>query len=347
MGLGSADAFSLAEARERARKARQMLADGIDPIEARLADRDARRKKEVERITFKDASERFLALHESGWRNPKHRAQWRSTLKTYAYATLGQRPVNAIDAALINAALAPIWETKADTASRVKQRIERVCQWVRDGMPLPKINPSKRRKHHAALPYADLPAFMVELSVRDGISARALEVTIQTAARTGEIIGAKWPEISFDKKLWTVPGARTKSGRQHRVPLNKGALDILRKLPREKDSPYVFPGGRAKKPLSNMAMLELLRGMRLNGGLTVHGFRSTFRDWAAEQTNYPREIAEAALAHVVTNKTEAAYLRGDALEKRRRLMDAWAGYCASNGRASGEVVAIRKGRGAR
>ncbi len=342
MGLGSADSFSLAEARERARKARQMLADGIDPIEARLADRDARRKREAERITFKDASERFLALHESGWRNPKHRAQWRSTLKTYAYPTLGQRPVKAIDAALTNVALAPIWETKADTASRVKQRIERVCQWVRDGMPLPKINPSKRRKHHAALPYADLPAFMAELSARDSISARALEVTIQTAARTGEIIGAKWSEINFDKKLWTVPGARTKSGRQHRVPLNKGALDILRKLPREKDLPYVFPGGRAKKPLSNMAMLELLRGMRPNSGPTVHGFRSTFRDWAAEQTSYPREITEAALAHVVTNKTEAAYLRGDALEKRRRLMEAWAGYCSRPVTAGGDVVPIRK-----
>jgi integrase len=325
MGLGSVSTFSLAEARERARQVRQQLADGIDPIEARLAERDARRKTEAERITFKAAAERFLNAHESGWRNAKHRAQWRSTLQQYAYASLGPRPVSAIDAALINHTVAPIWTTTPETASRVKQRIERIVQWVKDGMPLPKAGAAKRVKHHSAMAYADLPAFMVNLRSNDSVSAKALEFTILTAARTGESIGAKWSEIDVDGKVWTVPAERMKGGRAHRVPLSDRAVAVLKSLPHEKGNPHVFVGGREGAGLSNMAMLELLKGMDGNG-FTVHGFRSAFRDWAAERTNFPREVAEAALAHVLKDKVEAAYRRGDLFEKRAKLMDAWAGF---------------------
>lgn len=325
MGLGSVHTFSLAEARERARAARQQVADGIDPVEARLVDRDARRKDEAERIIFRDAVKRFLAVHEPSWRNDKHRAQWRSTLETYAYPTLGARPVKAIDAALINGVVADIWAKTPETASRVKQRIERVVQWVRDGMPLPAPAKAKRVKHHAALPWQDLPAFMAELRERNSISARCLEFTVLCAARTGETIGATWDEIDLDGKEWTVPAERMKVHRAHRVPLSDRAVEILRSLPREKGSPYVFPGAKAESPLSNMAMLELVRGMR--PGLTVHGFRSVFKDWASESTNHPNIVSEAALAHTISDKVEAAYRRGELFEKRRRLMRDWAAYC--------------------
>jgi integrase len=254
MGLGSLTTFSLAEARERARQVRQQLADGIDPIEARLSERDARRKDEAERITFKEAAEKFLATHESGWRNAKHRAQWRSTLKEYAYPSLGPRPVSAIDAPLVNHCVAAIWATMPETASRVKQRIERVVRWVRDGMPLPKAGAAKRVKHHSALPYADLPAFMGRLRDNDSVSAKALEFTILAAARTGETIGAKWSEIDVNKKVWTVPAERMKGGRAHRVPLSDRAVAILKSLPHEKGNPHVFVGGREGAGLSNMAM---------------------------------------------------------------------------------------------
>lgn len=326
MGLGSINDFSLAEARERARQARQQLADGIDPIEARLAARDAARKESAESITFKAAAEKFLDVHEAGWRNDKHRAQWRSTLTSYAYPTLGTRPVKAVDAALVNATLAPIWAKTPETASRVRQRVERVVQWVKDGMPLPTTAKAKRVAHHAALPWQEMPAFMADLRARDSISARALEFTILCAARTGEAIGAKWDEIDIDGKVWIVPADRMKAGKEHRVPLSDRVVEILRNLPRERGSSYVFPGARAKSALSNMAMLELVRGMR--PGLTVHGFRSTFKDWASESTNHPDIVSEAALAHTIPDKVAAAYRRGELLAKRTRLMKDWASYCA-------------------
>ena len=325
MGLGGLATFSLAEARERARLARQQLADGIDPVEARLAERDARRKDEAERITFKDATAKYLAVHEGGWRNAKHRAQWRSTLETYAFPTLGHRPVKAIDAALINTALVDVWRKVPETATRTKQRIERVVQWVRDGMPLPAPRKSKRVTHHAAMPWKEIGGFMADLRERDSISARALEFAILAAARTGEVIGARWDEIDLDDKVWTVPAERMKAHKAHRVPLSDRAVEILDGLPREKGSPYIFPGGKAKQPLSNMAMLELLRGMW--PGLTVHGFRSAFKDWCSESTNYPNIVSEAALAHTISDKVEKAYRRGELLEKRRRLMRDWAAYC--------------------
>ena len=228
------------------------------------------------------------------------RARLRPT-PTRLWAT---RPISAIDGALITETLAPIWTKKPETARRVKQRIERVIQWVRDGRPLPSKGASKRVKHHPALPFADLPAFMAELRDRDSISARALEFTILTAARTSEVIGAKWSEIDLDAGVWTVPAERMKGGKEHQVPLSKRAIAILEDLPRERGG-YVFPGAKAKAPLSNMAMLELLRGMDGNG-FTVHGFRSTFRDWAGDRTNFAREVIEHALAHQIKDKAEAS-----------------------------------------
>jgi integrase len=324
MGLGGIHTFSLSEARERARLARQQLVDGIDPIEARLAERDARRRDEAERITFKDATAKYLAVHEAGWRNAKHRQQWRSTLTTYAFPTLGKRAVKAIDAALINGALADIWRKTPETASRVKQRVERVVQWVKDGMPLPAPSKAKRVRHHPALSWAEIPSFMAELRARDSISARALEFTVLCASRTGETIGATWAEIDLDARTWTIPGERMKAHRPHRVPLSDRAAEILRDLPRVKGERHVFPGAKKGAGLSNMSMLELLRGMR--PGLTTHGFRSSFRDWCAERTSFPREVAEMALAHTVKDAVERAYRRGELWEKRTRLMRDWAAY---------------------
>lgn len=338
MGLGSINDFSLAEARERARQARQQLADGIDPIEARLAARDAARKETAESITFKAAAEKFLEVHEAGWRNDKHKAQWRSTLAAYAYPSLGGRPVKAVDAALINSTLAPIWAKTPETASRVRQRVERVTQWVKDGMPLPAPAKAKRVEHHAALPWQEMPGFMAELRARDSISARALEFTILCAARTGETIGATWDEIDLAGKVWTIPADRMKAGKEHRVPLSDRVVEILQALPREKGSPYVFPGAKAKSPLSNMAMLELVRGMR--PGLTVHGFRSVFKTWSSEQTGHANIVSEAALAHTIPDKVEAAYRRGDLFAKRVRLMKDWSAYCARPPIAGDNVTSL-------
>lgn len=340
MGLGPLHTVSLAEARVRARQARQVLLDGEDPIELRRKARDEARALTAETMLFKDAASRFLDVHESTWRNAKHRQQWGNTLKTYAYPTLGARPVAAIEGALITEALAPIWTKRPETARRTKQRIERVIQWVRSGMPLPVQTATRRRQHHAAMPVAEVPAFMNELRERESVSARALEFTILTAARTGEAIGAKWSEIDLDAAMWTVPESRMKGGKDHEVPLSKRTVEMLATIPREDGSPYVFPGGRAKRPLSNMAMLELLRGMR-DDGFTVHGFRSTFRDWAGDQTNFPRDVIEHALAHKLPDRVEAAYRRSTALEKRRKLMDAWSSYCKS-APAEGRVVPIRR-----
>lgn len=338
MGLGSTQTFSLKEARERARAARKLVSDDLDPIEERRKKRDEAMADVAGRMLFKEAAEQFIKLHEDGWRNEKHRQQWKNTLQTYAYPALGNRPIYTIDGALITEALAPIWTKKRETAGRVKQRIERVCQWVKDGMPLPTQGASKRVKHHAAMKFDDVPAFIADLQERDSISARALEFTILTAARTGEALGARWEEIDGD--VWTIPAGRMKAGKPHEVPLSKRALAILEEMPREKGNRHIFPGAKAKSPLSNMAMLELLRGMRGNG-LTVHGFRSTFRDWAGDRTNFARDVIEHALAHRIKDKAEAAYRRSAALEKRRKLMEAWARYCSSpSTQLSGQVVGL-------
>lgn len=338
MGLGSLHTVSLAEARARARAARQLILDGQDPIEVKHEARDEARSETAERMLFKDAVERFLVLHENEWKNDKHRAQWRSSLKTYAYPTLGFRPVSAIDGALITEALTPIWTKKPETARRVKQRIERVVQWVKDGKPLPAQGASKRVRHHPAVPFAEMSAFMADLRDRKSVSARALEFVILTASRTSEVIEARWSEVDLGSRTWTIPDNRMKAGKEHAVPLSKRAMAILQEIPREKGSCYIFPGAKAKSPLSNMAMLELLRGMR-NDGATVHGFRSTFRDWAGDRTNFAREVIEHALAHRIKDKAEAAYRRSDAIEKRRQLMEAWARYCEPPPQ-SAKVVAL-------
>ncbi|MER8662850.1 integrase arm-type DNA-binding domain-containing protein [Mesorhizobium sp. M1148] len=345
MGLGDVQTFNLKEARERARAARQLVSDGKDPIEERRERTATLRADDARRITFKQASERYIAAQKAGWKNVKHAEQWRNTLATYAWPVIGDLPVAKVDTAHVMQILEPIWTTKTETATRVRGRVELVLDWAKARHYRSGDNPARWRghldkllparskvakvEHHAAMPYAELPAFMSQLRSMDSISARALEFTILTAVRTGEAIGVMESEIDFANKLWTIPAARMKADRPHRVPLSDRAIDILKSVPREADSPYLFPGARTGKPLSNMAMLELLRGMEGMRGLTVHGFRSTFRDWAAERSNFPREIAEAALAHVLSDKTEAAYQRGDLLEKRRKLMTAWAGFAAT------------------
>jgi len=289
----------------------------------------------------------------AGFRNEKHKAQWKSTLESYA-APLRAKPVDTIGTDDVLAVLKPIWTTKAETASRVRGRIEKVldaakAKGFRDGGNparwrghldhlLPR--PSKlARGHHAAMPYEDVAAFIAKLRKREATSALALELCILTAARSGEILGMRWSEIDLDKKVWTVPADRMKAGREHRVPLSPRAIAILRQLEEPKAGEFVFPGQARKKPLSNMAMEMVLRRMKIEEA-TVHGFRSSFRDWAGNVSSFPREIVETALAHVIGDKAEQAYRRSDALEKRCKLMEAWAAYCEP--RASENIIHIRR-----
>jgi integrase len=336
LGLGSAADFTLAEARDRALAARKLVADGQDPIEAKEARRRAAAVASATAMTFQACAEAYIAAHRAGWRNPKHAAQWPSTLEAFVYPVFGSLPVQAVDVGLVMKALEPIWQVKPETASRVRGRIESVIDWsiargYRQGENparwrghlenlLPKKSKVRRVEHHAALPYPDMADFMTELRARDGIAARALEFSILTAARTGEVIGARWAEIDLQSRLWTVPAERMKAGREHRVPLSEAAMALLAGLKREGDRVF---------PVSNMAMLMLLRRME-RGDLTVHGMRSAFSDWAAEKTNFPSEVREMALAHSVGDKVEAAYRRGDLFEKRRQLAEAWARYCGGS-----------------
>lgn len=355
MGLGPYPDISLATAREMAAQWRRILAKGRDPIEVREVERAAERLEAAKAVTFRQCAEQYIAGRESGWRNAKHRKQWAATLETYAYPALGDVPIAAVDVALVTKVLDPIWNEKPETASRVRGRIESVLNWAKARGYRTGENPAQWKghlenvflarakvqavEHHSALPYKETGAFMAALKTQPGAGALALEFTILTAARTGEAIGARWDEIDFEERVWTVPAGRMKKGREHRVPLSDAALVILR-AQRETagDSALVFPGTKRNTPISNMTMMQTLRRMG-RGNLTVHGFRSTFRDWAAEQTNFPREVAEAALAHVVGDKVEAAYRRGDLFEKRRKLMDAWAAFCAAPARAA-DVIPI-------
>jgi integrase len=341
MGLGSCITVSLAEARERALECRKLRETGIDPIEAREAARRQAALARAKSLKFKDAAATYMAAHRVAWKNDKHAAQWVSTLQTYAYPVLGDVSMQAIDTALIMRVIEPIWAEKPETASRLRGRIESILDWAtvrgyREGENparrrghLDKLLPSRAKvrktQHHRALAYAELPAFMTALRQQDGIAARALEFTILTAARTGETIGARRSELNSREKLWTVPTERRKAGKEHRVPLVDRALEIVAREAAADDD-YVFPGGRAGQPLSNMAMLQLLERMGRDD-LTVHGFRSTFRDWASERTNFPGDVVEMALAHAIDSKIEAAYRRSDLFEKRRRLMAAWAAFC--------------------
>jgi integrase len=353
MGLGAVGLVSLADARQRASDARRQLLDGLDPIEARSAQRMELARQAAAGVTFRQCAERYIAAHEPAWRNGKHRAQWRSTLTTYCYPVFGEIAVGAIDVGLVLKAIEPIWTTKPETAVRVRGRVEAILDWAtargyRHGDNparwkghLDKLLPARGKvrhvKHHAALPYGELAAFMAMLREREGVSARALEFVILTAARTSEAIGARWSEIDLTNRVWTIPLDRMKGGREHRVPLSAAAIRLIEGLPRHGE--FVFPGARSGKPLSNMALLTTLRRMG-RGDLTAHGFRSSFRDWAAETTGFPSDVVEMALAHVISSKVEAAYRRGDLFSKRRRLMDAWASHCALSTQV-GVVVPLR------
>jgi integrase len=342
MGLGPVQVIPLAEARKRAAECRRMRLDGIDPIEARSARRGWKKLEAAKAMTFDACAAAYIAAHEASWRNAKHREQWRNTLSSYAGPVFGSLPVQSIDVGLVMKALEPIWHTKPETASRLRGRIEAVLDWAtvrsyRNGENparwrghLDKLLPARSKvhkvKHYPALPYDEMADFMTALRTQEGIAARALEFLILTAARTGEVINAPWDEVDLDGKLWVVSAARMKAGREHRVPLSAAAMAILEQMKEIREGAFVFSGGKKGKPLSNMAMLAVLKRMG-RGNLTAHGFRSTFRDWAAECTNFPREVVEMALAHTIESKVEAAYRRGDLFQKRRRLREAWARFC--------------------
>lgn len=356
MGLGSYTAFTLAEARARAKAQRKLLTDGINPLEAKRSDLLARRMAEANVITFDKAAAAFIEANSPAWRNAKHEDQWRNSLANYASPVIGAMPVSAIDTAHVLRILTPIWSTKTETAKRVRGRIEKVLDWAkvqryRTGdnpalwrghlsEALPKPSKVSIEEHFAALPGEEIGAFMVALRAMQGDGARAMEVIILTATRTSEVLNAEWSEIDLDAAIWTIPKERMKSFKEHRVPLTDVVIALLKKVKsKTSGAGYVFKGRKAGKPLSNMACLQTLRRMG-RGDLTVHGFRSTFRDWVSESTTYPRDVAEMALAHTIEDKSEAAYRRGDLIEKRRALMSDWAVHCARV-RVAGEVVPIR------
>ncbi len=342
LGLGPLHTISLAEARAAATDERKLLLAGIDPIEKRREERARAALEAASGVTFREAADRYVAAHAAGWRNPKHGAQWTATLTAYAHPTLGALPVATIEVGHVLKVLEPIWSEKPETASRVRGRVESILDWAtargyrRGDNParwrghlenlLPRRDKVARVQHHPALPYLEIGAFMVALRAEQGVAARALEFLILTAARTSEVIGATWSEIDMDGAMWTVPADRIKAGKEHRVPLSAPTVALLRRLYETRAGEHVFPGGKSGRPLSNNAILALLERMG-RGDVTAHGFRSTFRDWAAERTAYPREVAEMALAHIVDDKVEAAYRRGDLIEKRRRLMADWATFC--------------------
>jgi integrase len=352
MGLGSIAATSLANARRKAADARAQLAEGIDPINQRDSIRASKRLEEHAGQTFDQVATAYITSHQAGWKNAKHASQWSATLRTYCRRHIGALPVQAIDTPAVLKVLKPIWAEKPETANRVRGRIESILNFAKamgyrtgDNPArwtghLDQLLPAKSKvrtvKHHAALPYAELPSFIAKLRAQEGTSARCLEFTILTAARTGEAIAATWDE--FDEDVWTLPEDRTKSAREHRVPLSTPAIAVVDTMRSIREGDYVFAGGTRRSPhLSNMAMLALLARMGY-GDMTVHGFRAAFRTWAAETTAFPREVVEAALAHVTGDRTERAYQRGELFEKRRRLMDAWAAFCS--GAPTGNVMAF-------
>lgn len=351
MGCGKYPTVGLAGAREMAADAYALVQRGIDPIEARKVQAEPAPAKHI--VTFAEAAERYVAAHEGNWRNVKHRQQWRNTLTDFAYPIIGKSDVAVIATDDVLRILEPIWQTKAETASRVRGRIEIVLNWakvrkLRDGDNpaawrghlahlLPARNKKRTVKHHAAMPWAEVPAFISELRDSDAAGAKALVMTILCALRRAEVMESVWDEFDLPARLWTIPKERMKGGVAFRVPLTGAVMAILDDLPQLHGSPYVFPGLRKGRPLSHPVMLELLRKMR--PGLTVHGFRSSFRDWAGDATNFPRDTVEMCLAHTIDSDVEAAYRRSDMIEKRRTVMDAWASFCG-RGTTDGKVVPI-------
>ncbi|NTZ41784.1 integrase arm-type DNA-binding domain-containing protein [Altererythrobacter sp. SALINAS58] len=362
VGLGAAGSggLSLADARDEAVALRLKVKAGIDPLEERdeaaaqtLAEAQAAK---VVGMTFRAVAEAYIAANEASWRNDKHRQQWKNTLITYVYPVMGDLPVAEIETAHVLQILEPIWRVKPETASRIRGRIETVldnakARGYREGENparwrghIAQILPARSRLtrgHHKAMPYSDVPAFVRALHAREATAALALEFVILTASRSGEVIGAKWNEVDLDKAVWTVPAERMKAAKEHRVPLSPRAVEILESL-KPIESEWLFPGAKGGK-LSSMAMAMLLR--RMEQDCTVHGFRSSFRDWAAECTAYAHEVCEMALAHTIGNKAEAAYRRGDLFEKRRRLMADWVTFCDNGGTGAVEVTPIRAGVG--
>jgi integrase len=355
LGLGPLIVVGLKEARERAKAARLQLLDGIDPVEDRKAKKVERALAAAKTMSFADCAAAYHTQHEGKWKNAKHAAQFLSTLRTYAFPVIGTLPIASIDTPLVLKVVEPIWQDKTETASRTRGRIESVLDWAtvrgyRSGdnparwkghldQVLPARGSIAKVEHHAALPYRELPAFMADLRGREGVAARSLEFTILTAARTGEVIGARWDEIDTASATWIIPAGRMKGSREHRVPLSSRAVELLEEVYREDGNDYVFLGSQRGGSLSNMAMTATLKRMG-RADITVHGFRSTFRDWAAERTNFPNHVAEMALAHVIGDKVEASYRRGDLFDKRRKLMEAWASYC-SRPAGDGTVVVLR------
>ncbi|MBI2240943.1 MAG: integrase arm-type DNA-binding domain-containing protein [Magnetospirillum gryphiswaldense] len=343
MGLGALNVLSLAEAREAAASVRRTLAAGHDPLDVRKAERQQQETQASNGMTFSECASAYIEAHKSGWRNEKHVAQWSSTIKTYAAPIFGTLPVQAINLEMVLKVLEPIWHTKPETAARLRGRIEAVLDWAavrghrssdnpaRWKGHLDKLLPPRSKvqsvQHHPALPYEEIGAFMSELRQREEGAARALEFTILTASRTSEALNARWDEFDLNAKVWRIPGKRMKAGKDHRIPLSEAAMTILTRTAEIRQSAFVFPGQRKERPLSNMVFLQLLKRMK-RPDLTTHGFRSTFRDWAAERTAFSREVAEMALAHTIGDKVEAAYRRGDLFEKRRELMASWADFCS-------------------
>jgi integrase len=356
MGLGRAGAdlaaVPLAEARAKAADLIKLVKSGVDPIEQRETDAAHKAAEAqlaaVRAITFKMVANHYLEAHEKSWRNPKHRMQWRNTLDTYTHPHFGDLPVEQVGTEHVLAALEPIWRTKPETAVRVRGRVESILdyasarEWRNGENParwrghLANLLPARGKiapvEHHAALPWNEIGAFLPLLRAQAGVAAKALEFAVLTAARSGEVLGARWDEFDLASQVWTVPPQRMKAHREHRVPLSAPAMAVLAEMAEHRApdavDAFVFPGAKADRPLSIMAMTMALRRMK-RGDLTVHGFRSTFRDWCGEATPTPREVAEAALAHTLADKTEAAYARGDLFAKRIGLMTQWANYCSS------------------
>lgn len=349
MGLGGYPSVTLAQARERARELRGQLANGKDPLNERTRAKRERAKAQARTLTFAQACGLYIEDKAHEWKNDKHRQQWENTLATYAFPLIGQTPVGEIDRADVLAVLRPIWFDKTETATRVRGRLEKVLDWAAVNeyrtsenparwrghleVVLPKPAKIMQRRHHPAVPYKDVPAAIQKIISTGGLARWALLLCVLTAARTSEVLGAMWGEFDLNGRLWTVPAARMKAKREHRVPLSAQALRVLESLPRIEGCNYLFPSTKNNRHMSNMAMLVLMRRLNLkavSGDVAVpHGFRSSFRDWAADCTTIPGDVAEMALAHAIENETEAAYRRGDMLQKRQALMAQWGVYCFS------------------
>jgi integrase len=354
IGLGGFPDVGLSDARQKARGFREQIEAGVDPVAERQAAKAALVAAQTLGITFTEAARQCHASKSKGFQNAKHAAQWLTTLETYAFPMIGKLPVDQVELAHIVKILEPIWETKTETASRIRQRIEQVLAWaaVRDfrsgdnsarwrgqlDAVLAKPSAVSQVPHHRALPLDDVPSFMVELRQRNGLAAPALEFLILTATRNGEVRGATWEEINLEALTWTIPAERMKAKKEYRVPLSPRAIEILETIPRIEGDPYIFPAQRGGK-LSDMALTTVLRRMNVNA--VPHGFRSTFRDWCGERTSYPHEVAEMTLAHTISSAVERAYRRGDLLAKRAKLMREWARFCAT-APTSSEVAPIRK-----